>query len=103
MTRRQAGRDVDARGYWLKNLRKVERFGYDLDRVLMVDDESHSFGKTTAATSPRNLTAICLNVLLMKTRMVRQGFMARIGGFPAWENPNPPSCFSLTRIEPASL
>ena len=27
--------------YWLKNLRKVERLGYDLDRVLMVDDESN--------------------------------------------------------------
>jgi len=26
--------------YWLKNLRKVERLGYDLDRVLMVDDEA---------------------------------------------------------------
>ena len=27
--------------YWLKNLRKVKRLGYDLDRVLMVDDEAH--------------------------------------------------------------
>jgi hypothetical protein len=27
--------------YVLKNLRKAERLGYDLDRVLMVDDEAH--------------------------------------------------------------
>jgi TFIIF-interacting CTD phosphatase-like protein len=27
--------------YWLKDLKKVKRRGYDLDRVLMVDDESH--------------------------------------------------------------
>ncbi len=31
--------------YWLKNLRKVERLSYDLDRVLMVDDESHTLEK----------------------------------------------------------
>ena len=27
--------------YWVKNLRKVKRLGYYLDRVLMVDDEAH--------------------------------------------------------------
>jgi RNA polymerase II subunit A small phosphatase-like protein len=35
-TRRQ---DPETREeYWLKNLRKVKRLGYDLDRVLMIDD-----------------------------------------------------------------
>jgi NLI interacting factor-like phosphatase len=36
--------------YWLKNLRKVERLGCDLDRVLMVDDEAHKLEQTTAIT-----------------------------------------------------
>jgi TFIIF-interacting CTD phosphatase-like protein len=31
--------------YWLKNLRKVKRLGYDLDRVLMVDDEPRKLEK----------------------------------------------------------
>ncbi len=30
---------------WLKDLRKVARTGCDLDRVLMVDDESHKLEK----------------------------------------------------------
>jgi hypothetical protein len=38
--------------YWLKNLRKVKRLGYDLDRVLMVDEEAHklerNYGNHTA-------------------------------------------------------
>ncbi len=27
--------------YWLKNLRKVKQLGYNLERVLMVEDEAH--------------------------------------------------------------
>ncbi len=33
--------------YWLKNLRKVKRLGYDLDRVLMVDDEDHKLERNS--------------------------------------------------------
>ncbi|HCN28101.1 MAG TPA: hypothetical protein DIT64_04850 [Verrucomicrobiales bacterium] len=38
--------------YGLKNLRKIERLGYDFDRMLMVDDEPARLEKTTATTSP---------------------------------------------------
>jgi hypothetical protein len=35
--------------YWLKNLRKVARPRCDLDRVLMMDDESYKPEKSSAA------------------------------------------------------
>ena len=35
--------------YWLKPFRKVTQLGYDLDRVLMADHESHKLNCTRLA------------------------------------------------------